>query len=116
MTFGRKPRLSFRILASTLLASLLLVLALAANPHWHQLAHADAHEHSEHDGHEHDHGEHSCAVDLFLSGSVDHAAPAPLAVAASAVAGTQRFAATAEFVASVFLSGSILEHAPPASA
>lgn len=108
MTFGRKPALPFRILASILLASLLLVLALAANPQWHELIHAEA-------GHA-EHGEFSCAVDLFASGSVDHASPTPIAVAAPIRTQSERFVATTEDVASVFLSGSILEHAPPASA
>lgn len=112
MTFGRTPRLSYRILASTLLASLLVVLALAANPHWHELAHA--HECAEHS--DHDHGGHTCVVDQFASGAVHHAAPAPFITARPAVLAVQRFVATTGHVASVFLSGSILEHAPPASA
>lgn len=112
MIFERTPRLSFRILASTLLASLLVVLALAANPHWHELAHAhDCHEHSEPE-----HGKHTCVVDQFASGAVHHTAPAPLLAAGPAVLAMQRFVATTGHVASVFLSGSILEHAPPASA
>ncbi len=108
MTFGRTRSLTFRIIASTLLASLLVVLALAANPHWHELVHPEA-EHSEH-------GEHTCAVDLFTSGSVDHAAPAPISIAAPTAVESERFVATTYDVASVFLTGSILEHAPPASA
>lgn len=120
MTFGREPRLSFRILASTLLASLLVVLALAANPHWHEIAHGEtSQEHCEH-GHEdseHDHedGGHRCAVDLFTSGSVDHATPALISITVPTVARPVRLVATTDDVAAVFLCGSILEHAPPAS-
>jgi len=115
--FRRKPELFLRLVASTLLASLLVVLTLAANPRWHELAHAAEHcehgqdeEHGEHRPHE----EHSCVVDLFTAGAVDRAAPVSMAPAPPIVPKALSFTTTTEFVASIFLSGSILEHAPPA--
>lgn len=120
MIFRRTPGLFFRSIASTLLASLLVVLTLAANPHWHQIAHAEHGECAEHehedDGEHHHHDEHSCVVDLFATGSVDHATPLAITPAPPQHHDVASVTATTQFVASIFVRGSILEHAPPASA
>ena len=101
----RKPALQLQAVAFALVASVLFVLALAANPHWHERLHH----------HDADAVHEVCVVDLFAAGAVDHTATAPLTFLFTATASLSPALAVAD-VPSSFLAGAILEHAPPAHA
>lgn len=101
--FGRVHSLKLRAIAFALVASVVFVLGLAANPRWHERAH----QHSQDPTHE------ICAVDLFASGSVDSATSAMPLIVFAAVE-IQSLPVAVVDVPSIFQTGSILEHAPPA--
>jgi hypothetical protein len=101
----RKPALYFQAAAFALLASVLFVLAMAANPALHERLH----HHESEETHE------GCVVDLFAAGSVDNAIAPTLDLIFAAAASPVLAVATADVV-SIFLAGSTLEHAPPARA
>ena len=87
-----------------LIAHLLIVVALAASPHLHQLFHHDV-----------DHGTHECVVTLMISGGSD-GSPAPQVLEAGAILPTSfNFSpeAQAHDVTPLFLSAHVFEHAPP---
>jgi hypothetical protein len=92
-----------RVVTAILLASYLLVLAMAASPALHQWLHNDA-----------DEADHQCAAVTAAHGQIDRpmaeiavvASPAPSWVKA-------RPAIYANKVARVFLVNGVLEHAPP---
>ncbi len=96
-----------RVIVSVVLAHFLAVLAMAASPGLHDLAHGDAHQ-----------AAHHCAVTDMLSGGTGDGVPEqPFNVAAIL---PHQFFSVAEFdprwIASLFLTGCVLEHAPPAKA
>jgi len=93
------------LLAMALVGHLLAIVAMAVCPHWHEEAHPDA-----------DEEEHECAVTMFLSGSADHTAPAPVLAAATltCVEVVPMEAAQGVFLARV--EGRIRERAPPGGA
>jgi hypothetical protein len=103
MRFRLNRASSFRIIASTLVASLFLALALAASPQLHAFVH-------------HDSGaaNHECAVTLISSGSYTHSVPPVVLVAPQPAV---QFATIPAFklvwVETLFLHASIFEHAPP---
>jgi hypothetical protein len=87
-----------------LIAHLLIVVALAASPHLHQLFHHDA-----------DHGSHECVVTLMISGGSD-GSPAPQVLEAGAILTTSfNFSPKTHSpdVTPLFLSAHVFEHAPP---
>jgi hypothetical protein len=87
-----------------LIAHLLIVVALAASPHLHQLFHHDA-----------DHGSHECVVTVMISGGSD-GCPAPQILDTGAILLTPfTFSPVAHShdATPVFLSAHIFEHAPP---
>ncbi len=96
-----------RVIVSVVLAHFLAVLAMAASPGLHDLAHHDS-----------EHGEHHCAVTDMLSGATGDGAPAQSFTVAAIV--PHQFLSVAEFdplwIAALFLTGCVLEHAPPAVA
>ena len=96
-----------RVIVSVVLVHFLAVLAMAASPGLHDLAHHDA-----------DQSAHHCAVTDMLSGGAGDGVPAqPFTVAAIL---PHQFLSVAEFdplwIAALFLTGCVLEHAPPARA
>jgi hypothetical protein len=89
-----------------LIGAFLFATALSASPQLHERVHADANQ-----------SQHECAVTLIASGSYDHTVAAPAfdpSIAASQF--TQLPTLNSTWVASLFLSASIFEHAPPAIA
>jgi hypothetical protein len=87
-----------------LIAHLLIVVAVAASPHLHQLFHRDA-----------DHGNHECVVTLMISGGSD-GSPAPQVLEAGAILPTSfNFSPEAHSpdVSPLFLGARVFEHAPP---
>ena len=87
-----------------LIAHLLIVGALAASPHLHQLFHHDA-----------DHGAHECVVTLMISGGTD-GCPTPQVLEAGAILTTSfNFSPEAHSpdVSPLFLGARVFEHAPP---
>jgi hypothetical protein len=93
-----------RIIASVVVAHLLLVVTMAAAPRLHSFFHHDA-----------DHGDHTCAVtDMLSGGGGDDALNQRLTVDAIL---PHQFCSVAEFdpewIASLFLTNRVLEHAPP---
>jgi hypothetical protein len=101
-----RPSLSIlgKIIASSICAGLLTVLALSAMPQWHELIHADAKA-----------PRHECAVTLLSSGNYQQ--PAPLiAVAVPVLQFCFVPALHPVWVASPFVNARLLEHAPPALA
>ena len=95
-----------KALVCLLISQFLIISALAASPHLHQLFHQDA-----------DRGDHECAVTVMISGGSD-GSPVPQILDA----GT-RFPTAFDFspeilshdVAPLFLSAHVFEHAPPLS-
>jgi hypothetical protein len=91
-------------LVCLLIGHLLIVGALAASPHLHQLFHHDA-----------DRGDHECVVTVMLSGGSDGSS-VPQIFEAGAILQTA-FDLSPELhlhdVAPLFLSAHIFEHAPP---
>jgi hypothetical protein len=105
-TFHARPAF-LRGTVCVMLAHFLAVLVLAASPHTHDLVHHDAHQ-----------AAHHCAATDMLSGGTGDGLPVqPFTVAAIL---PQQFFSVAEFdprwIASLFLTGCVLEHAPPAQA
>jgi hypothetical protein len=101
-----RPSLSiFRsIIASSICAGLLAVLALSVMPQWHELIHSDAKA-----------PRHECAVTLASSGNYQQ--PAPLITVPVPVLQFCFVRALHPlWVASPFISARLLEHAPPALA
>jgi len=96
-----------RVIVAVMLAHFLAVLAMAASPDLHELAHHDEHEESHH-----------CVVTAMLSGGAGDGAP-PQSFTVAAILPHQFFS-VAEFdplwIASLFLTGCVLEHAPPGRA
>ncbi len=93
-----------------MLAHFLAVLVMAASPGLHEIAH--------HDGHDEEEETHHCVVSDMLSGGTgDGVPPRSFTVAATL---PHQFFSVAEFdpqwIASLFLTGCVLEHAPPAQA
>ena len=91
-------------LICSLIAHLLIVVALAASPQLHRLLHQDA-----------DHSDHECAVTVMVSGGSD-GSPAPQIFQASGILPTAfDFSPELHFhdVAPLFLSAHVFEHAPP---
>ena len=90
-------------MAVLLLAHVLAVVALAVSPRLHHWVHPDA-----------DDDQHECAVALFLHGGCDQPPP-PVAVPACADAWQEILphAFPPAWVASVFSTSRVLEHAPP---
>ncbi len=99
-----RPRLQRAIMA-VLLAHLLAVIAMAALPKWHEKAHSHAHT----DSHEH---EHECAVTLFLHGGYT-VATAIIAIGIVGWLVANFVCPRVVWVENLFLSRSVLEHAPP---
>ena len=96
-----------RVIVSVVLAHFLAVIAMAASPNLHDLAHHDA-----------DQQTHHCAVtDMLAGGTGDGLQPQSFTVAAIL---PHQFFSVAEFdpewIAALFLTGCVLEHAPPARA
>jgi hypothetical protein len=100
---GVAPRRSLLFVAAFVSAVFLWTLALGALPKMHERVHADANR-----------AEHSCAVTLIASASVEHSASDPLI---SAPAPSFHFsvvpALDSQWVQSPFLVASTFEHAPP---
>ena len=96
-----------RMIVAVVLAHFLAVLAMATSPSLHDLAHHDA-----------DQSDHHCAVTDMLSGGTDDGAPAQAFTVAAIL--PHQFLSVAEFdplwIAALFLTGCVLEHAPPARA
>jgi hypothetical protein len=91
-------------LVCLLVSQLLVVIALAASPHLHELFHHDA-----------NHGDHECAVTVMILGGND-GLPVPQILDASVIFLTA-FDFSPEIqthdVAPLFLSAHVFEHAPP---
>jgi hypothetical protein len=106
MTQNRDSARWRNALVCLLTSQFLIIAALAASPHLHQLFHHDA-----------DRGDHECAVTVMISGGSD-GSPVPQILDA----GT-RFPIAFDFspeilsydVAPLFLSAHVFEHAPPLS-
>lgn len=92
-----------RVVTAILLASYLLVLAMAASPALHQWLHDDA-----------DEADHQCAAVTAAHGQMDRPMAEIAVVASPAPSWVQaRPAIYANKVARVFLVNGVLEHAPP---
>jgi hypothetical protein len=91
-----------------LLAHLLAVMALAALPKVHDLVHGHPHDH------DHDHV-HECAVTVFLQGGYSASVATPIIIGAMAWTLQAFIRPSPVWVESLFLSRSVLEHAPPVS-
>lgn len=90
-----------KVIASSICAGLLAVLALSALPRWHELIHSDARA-----------PRHECAITLASSGNYQQ--PAPLiTVPVPALQFCFVPALHPVWVASPFISARLLEHAPP---
>jgi hypothetical protein len=90
-----------KVVASSICAGLLAVLALSALPRWHELIHSDARA-----------PRHECAITLASSGNYQQ--PAPLiTVPVPALQFCFVPALHPVWVASPFISARLLEHAPP---
>lgn len=93
------------LIALLLMAHLLAVVVLAALPHLHEHLHVDA-------GLE----DHECAVTLFQHGGYSGAAPEVITVAQITWAPYVHLAPASVWVKSTFLTGCVLERAPPCRA
>ena len=103
---GFAPKRSLPFVAAFVSAAFLWTLALGALPKMHERVHGDANR-----------TEHSCAVTLIASASVEHSACDPLVSAPSPSAHFSVIPALdSQWVQSPFLGASIFEHAPPALA
>lgn len=91
-----------RTVVGLVLAHFLAIMAMAALPQLHELAHADA-----------GCGEHYCAVTLFRQGSTDAPVATVLLVICLAFVLRPFDRPRPLWVESLFLSRSVLEHAPP---
>jgi hypothetical protein len=97
------PLLKFA-LALAVIAHLVLALGMAANHEVHEWIHGDA-----------DHEEHECVVQLLLHGGCDSATVEAPALTLLPLASEPAPALVFADVPSLFLTGGILEHAPPRS-
>jgi hypothetical protein len=91
-------------LVCLLISQFLIIAALAASPHFHQLFHHDA-----------DHGDHQCAVTVMISGGSDGSL-APQILDAGTISPTAfKFLPEIQShdVAPLFLSAHVFEHGPP---
>jgi len=87
-----------------LIGAFLFATALSASPQLHERIHPDA-----------NHTQHECAVTLIAAGNYDHAFAAPVFAAPPiSVQFSELPTLASTWVASLFLSASIFEHAPPA--
>jgi|GEM_PF-4982318 len=105
-----------RFIVAVLLAHLLAVMALVAWPELHELLHGHAHAASDfHSQSHHDLGsEHDCAVTLFLRGSFSMAEALPVCTCDTfSWAPIGHFRPYSAWVENLFLSRSVMEHAPP---
>jgi hypothetical protein len=91
-------------LICSLIAHLLIVVALAASPQLHQLLHQDA-----------DHGDHECAVTVMVSGGTDGSLVPQIFEAGAILPTVFNFSPEIHChdVAPLFLSAHVFEHAPP---
>lgn len=99
-----RPREVFtRWIAALTLCHIVVAIAMAASPAIHEFIHHDA-----------DDDDHDCVVTVFHAGGTDRPATQPVFAAAIL---PQQFFSVAEFdpqwVASLFVSQCVLEHAPP---
>ena len=92
-----------RALLAVVLTHLLAIMALAALPTAHAKIHHDSHTH-----------EHECAVTLFLQGTVAASAAVAILLGATCWIVTGFIRLPLVWVENLFLSGSVLEHGPPA--
>ncbi|HXX41316.1 MAG TPA: hypothetical protein VEI58_03525 [Chthoniobacterales bacterium] len=87
-----------------LIGAFLFGIALSALPQLHECVHPDANQ-----------VQHECAVTLIAAGNYDHTIAAPLVRPAIEVVQFSKLPTLdSAWVASLFLNGSIFEHAPPA--
>jgi hypothetical protein len=87
-----------------LISAFVFALALSASPQLHERVHADSNQ-----------SQHECAVTLIGHGNCDDAVPAPIVdCGATPIASGQVLPFDLGFVAPLFLSARIFEHAPPA--
>ena len=111
-----RSRLHHAILA-LVLTHLLAVMALAALPKVHEWVHSHNHDPTHAHSHDHTHGhshEHECAVTQFLHGGYMASAAAIFVIGVAAWTTFSFIRPRFLWVENLFLSGSILEHAPPA--
>ena len=105
-----RSRLHHAILA-VVLTHLLAVMALAALPKVHEWVHSHDHAHS----HTHDHShDHDCPVTQFLHGGYTASVAAVCVIGVTAWTTFSFIRPGLIWAENLFLSGSILEHAPPA--
>lgn len=88
-----------------LIGAFLFGIALSASPQLHERIHPDANQ-----------PQHECAVSLIASGNYEHVAAGPVVESPIVSAEFSIPALTSIWVAPLFLSASIFEHAPPAFA
>jgi len=98
------PSIFRSIIASSICAGLLAVLALSAMPRWHELIHSDAKA-----------PRHECAITLASSGNYHQLLPI-VTVPVPVLQFCFVPALHPVWVASPFISARLLEHAPPALA
>lgn len=92
-----------RLAAALTVAGFAWAILLSVAPEWHERIHADA-----------NHVAHSCAVTFIAGGQCEHSAHDPISTEPHPPVSFDRMAALNCFwVPSVFLSASLLEHAPP---
>ena len=91
-----------RALALAVIAHLVLALGMAANHEIHEWIHGDA-----------EHEEHECVVKLLLHGGCDTVVVEEPVIAVRPLAREPALALALADVPSVFLTGGVLEHAPP---
>jgi hypothetical protein len=91
-------------LVCLLISHLLVVVALAASPHLHQLFHHDA-----------DHSSHECVVTLMISGGSDGSPAHQILEAGIILPAAFNFSLETPSldVAPLFLTAHVFEHAPP---
>jgi hypothetical protein len=92
------------VVACTLLAHVLAIAALAANPQLHEWIHSEA-------GHQ----GHVCAITLFADGACDSMCSAPILVGLVGFALSDSLPSSSNALESFYLACRILEHAPPAN-
>lgn len=104
---GRKSRSMKRgLVCFGLIGALLFASALTASPHLHERIHSDANQ-----------PHHECAITLIAAGNYDHAIAAPVFEPPTPLVQFSKLPTlNSIWVASLFLSARIFEHAPPAIA
>lgn len=92
-----------RFAAALTVAGFAWAILLSVAPQWHERIHADANR-----------VEHSCAVTFIAAGQCEHSAHAPTATELHPPVSFDRvIVLSCSWVPSLFLSASLLEHAPP---